>query len=481
VRRATPLDRFGTLDLSRPATSLSAPVSTREPLPETAGDRPVVRGPFRVLEPLHWTPRSAGLALGLVAVATVVPILRQTGASALETIWAEDGRQFLQTAVAEGPIDALLTPYGGYLHTVPRLVAELASLLPLGFASELFTLSANLIAALCAFTVFVASAGHLRTVWLRGVLAALMVLAPTSAFEVTNNAANAQWFLLIAAFWVLLGFPRSRVGTLLAAVLLVATALSAPLSLLLVPLALWRLVRRSSPAGERMALVIFVLAVGAQLGIALASPFASDLVAGSPAAIVFAFVQRVLGTAVFGQRLAGLLWAHFGWDWPFIATCGLMVLLAIGLIAGPERTRWLSVLAAGYAVAFFVAAVLLRHGNLMWPPGSYNAIGGRYTVVPIMHVFAMAAAVLDSQPPRVDPRLWRVLHVCALVAVAVIAVTNFRTSNDRTHGPIWSESVTAARQRCAAPGQQLATLDISPRPWTVEVRCDELDPRLPDG
>ena len=42
---------------------------------------------------------------------------------ARNTLWAEDGRNFIQDAVNHGPLASLAIPYAGYLHTIPRLIA----------------------------------------------------------------------------------------------------------------------------------------------------------------------------------------------------------------------------------------------------------------------------------------------------------------------------------------------------------------------
>ncbi len=216
----------------------------------------------------NWSPGAIALAVSVVVVAGVTPVLRQVGASALETIWAEDGRVFLQSALSQGPLAAFSGTYAGYLHVVPRVAAEAAALLPLGLASEVITLAANGIAALCAFAVFVATRPHLRSPVLRALLAVSLVLLPTAGVEVLNNLANVQWYLLTASFWLLLWRPHSRVGNLGASLLLVATALSAPLSVLLVPLALARLT--VAPRG-RTALPVWLFAGAVAVQFAAAS------------------------------------------------------------------------------------------------------------------------------------------------------------------------------------------------------------------
>ncbi|MDQ4129419.1 MAG: hypothetical protein M3133_00255, partial [Actinomycetota bacterium] len=198
---------------------------------------------------------------------------------------------------------------------MPRLASEVAALLPLGLASEVITLAANGIAALCALAVFVATRPHLRSPVIRALLAVSLVLVPTAGVEVLNNLANVQWYLLTASFWLLLWRPHSRVGNLGASLLLVATALSAPLSVLLVPLALARLT--VAPRG-RTALPVWLFggAVAVQFAAASSSLTDPGSFGGAPASMLQAYAQRVIAVTLVGQRVGGALWVRQGWLWP---------------------------------------------------------------------------------------------------------------------------------------------------------------------
>jgi hypothetical protein len=76
----------------------------------------------------------------------------------------------------------------------------------------------------------------------RLLLAAAIVVLPVGNLETINNIANLHWYMPIAAFWLLLARPRTRLGSVLIAVALFLLVLSSPLSLLLVPIALLRFV-----------------------------------------------------------------------------------------------------------------------------------------------------------------------------------------------------------------------------------------------
>lgn len=413
----------------------------------------------------------------VMVVAFAGPVLRQTGASALETIWAEDGRVFLQSALLDGLVAAVSSLYAGYLHLVPRVVAEVAALLPLGQASEVITLAANGVAALCALAVFVATRPQLRSPGVRALLAVSLVLVPTAGVEVLNNIANVQWYLLVASFWLLLWRPPSTSGTVGESVLLVATALSAPLSVLLVPLALGRLA--ATPRGRAAVPVwLFGFALVLQLVAASSSLSQPGSFRAAPVAMLLAYAQRVSAVAFLGQRIGGALWVRTGWLWPLVTTAVLVAVLILGTSVGAQRTRGLLLATAAYSLGFFFATTVLR-GNaegLLWPENAAHANGGRYTVVPLLLIYGMVAAFLDGLPLRGRQGLWRALQVMLLVLAAIAVLADFRLPNGRSGGPLWEEALAGARPACPTDRNGTVPVAITPPGWTVEVPCHELDP-----
>ncbi|MFN2557681.1 MAG: hypothetical protein ABR592_12610 [Nitriliruptorales bacterium] len=423
-----------------------------------------------------WPRPSAALAMVAMGVAFVAPVMRQVGASALETIWAEDGRVFLQSALLQGPVEAVSSLYAGYLHLVPRLVAEVAALLPLGQVSEAITLAANGVAALCALAVFVATRPFLRSSGVRALLAVSLVLVPTAGVEVLNNVANVQWYLLVASFWLLLWRPPSILGAVGASVLLVATALSAPLSVLLVPLALGRLV--VTPRGRSAVPAwLFGIAVVLQLMAASSSLSQPGSFGGAPGTMLLAYAQRVAAAAFLGQRIGGTLWARIGWPLPLVATVVLAAMLILGLTVGARQTRGLLFVTAAYSLGFFLATTFLR-GNaegLLWPQNASHANGGRYTVVPLLLIYGMVAAFLEGLRLRGRQGLLRSVQVMVLVVAAVAVLGDFRLRNGRSGGPLWEEALEGARPACPTHLDRTVPVAITPPGWTVDVPCHELE------
>ncbi|MFD0748013.1 hypothetical protein ACFQ1L_44260 [Phytohabitans flavus] len=196
--------------------------------------------------PARWR----GVAIGAAAVAagTALGLLRQPGAGALDTIWAEDGGIFLAEAVRQGPFDALLTSYAGYFHVVPRLMAAIALLFPAGAVSTVLALQAALAVSLLAVLVYVASGSHLTGTLSRVLVSAVVVVVPVAQGDVLNSIANFHWYGLYALFWMLVWTPSRPAGRALAVAVTFLVAASDIVAVVFVPLALWRVLRR--PDGE---------------------------------------------------------------------------------------------------------------------------------------------------------------------------------------------------------------------------------------
>ena len=94
---------------------------------------PNIRLLFEQAAPSTRSSRIIVLAYGVGFVAlSTVSLLRQSGAPATNTIWAEDGAVFYSEALRHSFFGGLFTPYGGYLQLYPRLAFGLLRFLPVG-------------------------------------------------------------------------------------------------------------------------------------------------------------------------------------------------------------------------------------------------------------------------------------------------------------------------------------------------------------
>ncbi len=183
----------------------------------------------------------------------------------LDSIFGEDGYLYLSEAMRFGFYRNLTTPYNGYLQVLPRLLAELVARLPVNWFAGGMAISGAIVVTGCGFVVWWASAGHIHSPILRGVLAALVVLLPIIGQESFDNVVNSIWYLAFACFWVLLWRPWSFLAAIAGAGVLLIATLSDGGVILFLPL--WAL-RALAVKDRRDAVIVGAFAMG--LGIQLA-------------------------------------------------------------------------------------------------------------------------------------------------------------------------------------------------------------------
>ncbi|HEY8453337.1 MAG: hypothetical protein FWJ70_10510 [Micromonosporaceae bacterium] len=394
------------------------------------------------------------LAALAVAAGATVSLARQPGAGALDTVWAEDGQVFLADAVGRSLPQALATPYAGYLHTGPRLIAEVAALVPAQWAAVVLSGAAAVVTAALALLVYAATAGHLRPP-ARAVAAAVVVVAPVAQGDLPNSVANLHWPALYALFWVLLWTPATRAGRVVAVGTTVLTALSDVLVVALLPLAAARLAVRRDRYRALLAAALCgglaVQAVGLLAGTASRDTVVDPVRAGT------GYVLRAVPSAVVGSRWLGddprsVRWLVLaGVAWVLVAGA---VLLAV---RGVTRPAWrLAAVAAAGSVALYALPVTLS-----------GVATDRYAAAPAMLAVVALLAVLS--PGRAG---W---PAAVLVTVlAVVCAANLRVPNARAEGPSWRQEVAVARSVCTATPTATVGLPVPPAGWEVRLPCRHL-------
>lgn len=412
-------------------------------------------------------PHARAAALGppaLVALVALAVAVVRTPSPVRHRLWAEDGRVFLGGALAgDGP----LTPYDGYLHLVPRLLAELVVALvePGSYDVAVKVLALGLTALVCAAT-WSLTADLLTRWWTRALVALTPVLLPAVAVETLGNAANLHTFGLWLVPWLLLHRPSSRAASAGWAVVAVLVGLSEILAGLFVPLLL---------VGRRDALqwpprVALLGALAAQVATTLTHPRPESARAPWDAAD--------LAVGYLGQ-VGGALWSGSGAPAALLVgaagTLGLLVLLVppvAALVAtlalGSSTHRILAVTLAAASVLLWTASATVNFQPWMdfasWQPERWRSGLLRYAASAGMFLLALVwvavDAALDGVAPaaraaearaRLRPAVVRAAAVAVAVAVLALCVVQRDASPRTLNGPRWptQEQLLA---RCAAPG-----------------------------
>lgn len=374
------------------------------------------------------------LGVGLAVVSVLILYLRIP--SAPFKLWAEDGSVFLQAAIDHGPLAPLADTYAGYFHTLPRFIAGVASLFPIRSAATVTWVLVAAVAAWTVFTVFTEARPWLQSVVGRALLALTLVLHPITSS--VANAANLQFSLVFASAAVLAGSPtgwRRRS----AAALLAITALSTALSIVLVPVVIWRVARQRR---VDLFVAIWLVATGAQfLGMLVSG-------AGRPFGLSasFPFSSRVVPYAVFAFVLLLLLIAAAVWfaisraDWDWCGFAG--VILLVGLLE--------------------LSLTAVSNSGLIVP---------RYAIVPILCVLWVALSAAEYVRPALG-RMSSAVFPVLVVVVAGLLIIGWPPSPLRTDGPSWREGLASGSAECSG----VAVVKILPASaeWDVRVPCSRI-------
>jgi hypothetical protein len=420
-------------------------------------------------------PVAARILLGSawVGLATVLLLLRQAGAPAVDTMWAEDGEVFLSGAVRRGALAPLFSPYAGYFNAVPRLAAGLVSVVPLGLAAMLFAVGSAAVVGSLSVYVYGGSRDLLTSRWLRVLLAAMVVLLPALAWESMNNATNLQWSLILPCFLALIAVPVSRSETIASAAVAAVVAATVPTTLLMVPLAAVRLARRTSPSAGVVASA-FLVGAGAQvLMVILAArdPFGA---ASEPLDLPGLYGLRVAGSLLAGEWVLPTAWRGLGPAFGYGMLVVAASLVSLAIVRRPDRRSTIG-LAAGSSVALFCFPVLVRGTSLLTPVGEHLdlSIGSKWVIGPILLLTLALFMGFEPREPRGWPRSSAAVVVALALVIAIALLRGFRVENARSNGPRWSAEIAAARGRCRG-GASNASIPIPPPGWEVEVPCARL-------
>ncbi len=410
----------------------------------------------------------AVLVGGWLAGATVLQLLRQRDVPAVDTIWAEDGTIWMAEAWLEGPLGAFPEPYAGYYHAVPRLLAGAVSVLPVGWAAAcLAIVSAAIVATLAAF-VYVQSEEVFETRWARGLLALLVVVPPPGVWETTANITNLQWNLLYPCFWALAVAPRTLGRTVAATLVVAVTALSAPVSIVFVPLAVWAWLRWPEGRG-RVVGGVFLVGTAVQVVISLSQGapqgHETHLVDVAP---LYAF--RVGAGLIVGEPALVRLWPGLGWGLALIGGAFVAV-LALGAVAERDR-RVPLVIAVAASVATFAMPVYLRGTSLITPAQELVLHGSKWVLGPMLLLATVLVALADRPP---GPGWMRVpVRVLIAGSLAFAAVTSYSATTSRSEGPRWSGTIETATGECLRTGAAAVDVSIPPKGFFTTLPCARL-------
>jgi hypothetical protein len=234
---------------------------------------------------------------------------------------------------------------------------------------------------------------------------------------------------------------------------------------------------------------VFFFAAALQLLLGVARQHADSFQSAHAADLPGIYGLRVAGSFLLGDRFLPRLFNAWGLTFAF----GCLAVVAGGLALASAR-RWqrpLLLTAAAFSVAWLVIPLLLRGTGTFLDRGSSDLPGSRYMVIPVLLLIVGLAARLDAPIRDLQPSAssgrgahrTRDLRVVATLALVAIALVSWSIPSQREKGPVWSETLQAAKQRCAATGNHPAEVGRSAEaPWGLPAGPgDVLVPVAPGG
>lgn len=287
--------------------------------------------------------------LTLVAFATILLFIKNAPLFLAGQFVSEDAFYFYETAYNADWLTAITTPYAGYLHVLPMLLAEFLWQVP--FAVLPWVNHA------VALTLCVTLLSWFYTPYCRkllpsdGARAACVVIMALAPYQPNlGMLLGLHWYLSFAMGLILLSdLPRRPAAIGALALLVVLSAWSAPATIVLIPVAvvrwwLWRKdVRRYVPLSFAAASIAYALAIQFVFKPGSSQPGFADIGVAIQASYIM-LTEGLLINSIWGLGLGRSL--------PAIVALLLQIALVAGIVAGLWRGRrsphaWLGVLLIG--------------------------------------------------------------------------------------------------------------------------------------
>lgn len=396
----------------------------------------------------------------MILIAALVLLIRKTDAFVNPQFWAEDGSVFFIQQYLHGA-RALLIPYAGYLHLVPRVVAlSAAALVPYAAAPLFYNLSSLVLTLAAVGSVF---SPRFKSDF-KPLIALAVVLVPQHANEIFLTITNVQWVLTLVLVLVLLKeAPDRRFGNVpLQAIadlaVVVICGLTGPFIVVLLPFFAWRWIK-SRRASDLSLLAAATVVSALQLYFILSTSVPSgsfevgSLLRGFAAVIALkVFVGQFFGSIV-AQAITSL---H-----PSVAT---FTLLGIALVLYVITVAWILLsssfkntlinVCVGIHIAMLAAAFFKARDSILGLIAVAN--GNRYFYVPYVMMAWCLIALAASQERRT-----RAIATTALVLMLGASITSGFHSNDFTDYTWGVYSQTIGTRSVAIP--------INPSGWKIEI------------
>jgi hypothetical protein len=412
-------------------------------------------------------PRAGvGRWAALACLILILLVLRRPDAVINPQFWAEDGTIYFSGQLHHPGFAVLFETYKGYLPLIPRLVAAFASWFSAAYTPLIYNLCALLLAAFCC-SLF--SLNHYRYLLRSDALRILLCILAAAAFqsdELIGTLACVHIFLTLGLLLILLQPPEIYADTRTTALAVPGALLSGlteALVVILVPLALWMILRRRGAARLVPATVLLAAILQVSFFLAIGDPYHTppDRLGEIAAATLIAVIWRAILVPVLGLSVAQSLSST---DFQLI-----LLLTAIGLTVWLIRLWQPSPFADGRKIAItlyllFASVVLAISGRSLAKPFAGPITewrGERYFFLGGCLFAYLVALSIDRWLPqkRIQPWLAAALFLPGIWG-------NFRTVSFTDYH--WQAHAVQV-DRWQAGNKVALSIPINPAPWRLEL------------
>lgn len=419
----------------------------------------------------------------------------------------EDGAFFFTQAYSLPATVSLITPYAGYWHLVPRIVAEVGTLLPARDAPLLYSLVTLGLTSVAVSWFYLP---HFRPMvahdGLRLAFVALVVFMP--GLDGLLLLAYVQWYLALwGVLFVLMEPPRRLwVQWVLTAVYVVALGTSPALHLLL-PVWVWRLFA-AKRREQRLWLLTIVIGSLVMLLLTLYGPAKSSLALGDPTALFLDLARgaafRVVATPLLGYPLAQEILRQWGWP-PLLGAAAVVLLsVAAGSLGWLDKRRRPAVLILLYTAGTAYALYLIRSQTYGAPflnaDNQVPLLNVRYFLLGIVALYLLLLMLADQWLAADRSRagwLYSLLLIVLLLYSPTVRWAEWPDANWPRYAWLLEHVIAEDSVRWspnypqppgdsppAASGPVFVYIPLSPLDWTMQLRLPSDQPRgylFPEG
>jgi len=392
----------------------------------------------------------------VLVIAVLVLFVRKTDSFVNPQFWAEDGAVFFQDQVNEGA-SAIIQPYAGYLHLVPRLIAFVADVFfPYSAAPAVY----NYLALLAMLVVILNIYSPRFFADYKAMLSLSLVLVPHFKNEVFVNATNSNWILAMLLVVILFKEPPDarfgnvRLQRISDVMAILCCGFSGPLIIFLAPF----FVRRWFVQKTRHRFILAALAVLAASIQAVLVLKENPLNTGAPPAdhLIAGYCTLV------GQRLVGNLFLGSTLPYalnPYVLCVGGLLVFSLAVCFAVKRGKG----AQALVLLTVSAAILLPkfsesrlNPTLLLLP----RYGARYFYLPYV-MFTWTLILGLDKKRKLD----------TAVAGILLSAILFASFGSGFHSPPLEDLKWKQYSREIA-GRQSVTIPINPLGWSLIVHPD---------